>query len=88
MGMRVRGKATARPDQIEDPAFTRENGWFGLEDRNSSPPAVGRCTCRAKLVRSRKTCRGRRGVIRETWFFSAKPEFKGGHPASRGSDSK
>ncbi len=53
MGMRVRGKATARPDQIEDPAFTRENGWFGIEDRNSSPPAALSCTRHAKPTRWR-----------------------------------
>jgi|GEM_PF-7034122 hypothetical protein len=30
MGVRVRGKATARPKKVEDPAFNEERGVFCL----------------------------------------------------------
>jgi hypothetical protein len=56
MGMRVRGKATARPDQSETPP-SHGNGWFGVEDRNASSPIPKNCTWHAKPERPRKNCR-------------------------------
>jgi len=46
MGVRVRGKATARPKKVEDPAFNEERGEFCL-----GPESLGegkRCRWRAK----------------------------------------
>ena len=53
MGMRVRGKATARPDQSETPP-SHGNGWFGIEDRKTSPPSHMTSTWHAKPERPGK----------------------------------
>lgn len=47
MGVRVRGKATARPDQVGDPAFVAGTGfWLGPEI-----PTIGKAsTFRAKAI--------------------------------------
>jgi len=50
MGVRVRGKATARPKKAEDPAFNEERGVFCL-----GPESLG---VRMKSRWRAKKCRG------------------------------